>query len=1046
MKFAHISDTHIFNLKYHDEYREVFEQLYEVLKEEKVDYIIHCGDLAHTKTQISPEFVELCSEFLYNLANIAPTYVILGNHDTNIRSNRQDAISPIVWALDHPNLCLLKNSGETHLEHDFVLNHLSIVDEDNWISPTNNDLINIALFHGSIDNCRTDIGWIMERGDYGKSIFDKFDYGFLGDIHKQQSVDSEGRFRWAGSTTQLNHAEDIEKGILIWDIKDKQDFSVKRVTFKNPRPFVTINLTSDGALPEGTNLPEGARVRLIAETNLPLGKVRKVMDSVKFKFDITSVTFLSKSSAALSSKNAINKIQQFNLRDTNIQEKLIEDYLSHHSVEDRTMEKVLELNKRFNIEIEQKETVKRNVRWKLKRFNWDNLFNFGEGNSIDFGKLRGIVGIFGKNFSGKTSIIDSLLYTLFNSPSKNLSKNVDLINEHKQGANGTVTISVGSSDYIIKRNSEKYEKKLKGAKTIEAKTDILFGQRLESGQAKALNGLSRQDTDAAIRRNFGTLEEFMLTSLASQEGSLSFIAERSTRRKEILAKFLDLVIFEEKFKLAQEESRDLKGALKRLEGKNYDFEISKIESLLKEHKFSIQENQNRCGVHKAIVDSLGIDLAATEKLIQTVPSEIIDVHEVDSEIKTIKLRLKALQESRDAWIREIRKARLEKEKTAVFLEEFDINEAFENQETAKKLKRRLLQAKNEKNSHQTKVANIQKRIKLLDNVPCGPEFSHCQFIKDAYAAESKLGSAESTLKIAAQELEDLGADYEASNIKEIEDNIRQYNTLVAQQSALVANIAKLQVKIEKNKASLLQNERKLLDLQTEKKRFEENKEAIEQLSGYLTQKKNLEVKIKAETNKLAQCEADIVSLHKKHGSLEQKRTHFIDQKDELDNLRREYTAYDLFMTCCHPNGIAFDIIKEKLPVINEEITKILANIVDFEIFFESDDKKLNIFIRHPKHEARPIESGSGAERSIASMAIRLALISITSLPVGDVFILDEPATSLDEENMEGFIRTLDMVKSYFKTVILISHLDTLKDCVDQQIIIEKKKGFAHVSR
>ena len=73
MKFAHIADTHIRNLKFHYEYKAVFEQLYERLKQENVDYIIHCGDIAHTKTQISPEFVDMCSRFFRNLADIAPT-------------------------------------------------------------------------------------------------------------------------------------------------------------------------------------------------------------------------------------------------------------------------------------------------------------------------------------------------------------------------------------------------------------------------------------------------------------------------------------------------------------------------------------------------------------------------------------------------------------------------------------------------------------------------------------------------------------------------------------------------------------------------------------------------------------------------------------------------------------------------------------------------------------------------------------------------------------------------------------------------------------
>ena len=52
MRIAHIADTHIKNLKYHLEYKEVFRQLYNSLKEKEVDAIIHCGDIAHTKTQI----------------------------------------------------------------------------------------------------------------------------------------------------------------------------------------------------------------------------------------------------------------------------------------------------------------------------------------------------------------------------------------------------------------------------------------------------------------------------------------------------------------------------------------------------------------------------------------------------------------------------------------------------------------------------------------------------------------------------------------------------------------------------------------------------------------------------------------------------------------------------------------------------------------------------------------------------------------------------------------------------------------------------------
>ena len=245
MKFAHIADTHIRNLKYHDEYKQVFDQMYEALREEKVDCIIHCGDIAHTKTQISPEFVDMTAKFFRSLADIAPTYIILGNHDGNLKNeNRQDALTPIVDALEIPDLHLLKSSGETILDDSFALNVLSVFDEDGWVKPTDLDRINIALYHGSVRGVKTDTGWVMEHGDHDINIFEDFDYAFLGDIHKtNQVVDTDGRVRYPGSTIQQNHGETNDKGFLIWDIEDKDTFTVEHHQLLNPTPFITVKLT-----------------------------------------------------------------------------------------------------------------------------------------------------------------------------------------------------------------------------------------------------------------------------------------------------------------------------------------------------------------------------------------------------------------------------------------------------------------------------------------------------------------------------------------------------------------------------------------------------------------------------------------------------------------------------------------------------------------------------------------------------------------------------------------------------------------------------------
>jgi DNA repair exonuclease SbcCD nuclease subunit len=245
LRIAHIADTHIRNYKYHREYRAVFDQIYERLRKEKPDCIVHCGDLAHTKTQLSPEYFDLATSFLKNLADIAPVYIILGNHDGNLKNtSRQDAITPIATALNHPDLHLIKNAGEVPLRRQVTFNVLSVFDEENWVEPTNPDKINIALYHGSVAGVVTDTGWVMTHGDHHIDIFKNFDYALLGDIHKtNQILDGEiGKVRYPGSTVQQNFAESNDKGFLLWDIQDKENFTCEHIAIQNPSRSSLLNL------------------------------------------------------------------------------------------------------------------------------------------------------------------------------------------------------------------------------------------------------------------------------------------------------------------------------------------------------------------------------------------------------------------------------------------------------------------------------------------------------------------------------------------------------------------------------------------------------------------------------------------------------------------------------------------------------------------------------------------------------------------------------------------------------------------------------------
>ena len=345
-----------------------------------------------------------------------------------------------------------------------------------------------------------------------------------------------------------------------------------------------------------------------------------------------------------------------------------------------------------------------------------------------------------------------------------------------------------------------------------------------------------------------------------------------------------------------------------------------------------------------------------------------------------------------------------------------------------------------------KLFHQKEKIKLLDEVPCGDKFPNCKFIKGAHAARSEAGNT----KISIDEME-INKDHIIKKVEETEPDkvfkyLEKYDEVLEKKNSLRRDVDYLKLSVEKNKTKIVKFSNKLEDLKNKKSNYEENKQIIENLEGLLSEKSELKSQIESLRAVYEGCYEDTLELYKLHGSLEQRVNSTLEQQDEYDRLQNEYSSIDLYTKCMHSNGISYDIIKKKLPLINEEVSKILTNIVDFEILFEEDGRKLDILIKHPRHNPRPIEMGSGAEKTIAAMAIRLALLNVSTLPKSDIFILDEPGTALDEENMEGFTRILEMIKTHFKTVILISHLDSLKDCVDQQIIIEKnEKGYAHVS-
>ena len=1048
-RIAHISDTHIRNLKYHDEYRHVFNKIYDSLKQEQPDYIVHTGDLAHTKTQLSPEYFEMATNFLKSLADIAPTIMILGNHDGNLKNgDRQDAVTPIADAMQHPNFTLLKNSGEYSPEDGLTFNVLSVFDRDNWQAPSNNNDINIALYHGAIRGSQVGSGFSLDHGEDDMSIFSDFDYAMLGDIHKIQSMDSKSRVWYAGSTVQQNFGESRLKGYLMWNIHSKDKHSINKRLFQSPRPFITVHINQDGTLPD-TDVPKNARLRLVCNHNLPMAKLKRACDYAQVKWSTYSVSFVNNSTSSNGVESAKNG-KALNMRDPDNQEKFLREFMEGREIDDSVRDRVVELSRDYLKKVDSSSPIARNVVWDIKKMSWDYLFNYGKGNTLDFSRLNGLVGIFGKNYSGKSSIIDAALFGLFNTTSKGERKNVHIINQNQEQASCKLEIAVGDDVYKIDRSLEKTTGRSKGREVISAKTDLNFRKLTFGTQPESKNGDTRNKTDDNIRNIFGSLEDFMMTSLAAQNDSFGFINEGSTKRKEILAKFLDLQIFDQMHKLAKNDSSEMRGIIKHLTSVDWQKKLARAQAEYSEILEDIQTQQDLCEKHTARLAVLKEEQQIIQDQVEAASQRDLDI---DSLKDTLSKAQKSLSKNSSEMARlsteiESKRSRIEDltARLPSLLEESTLAKA--ELETFEVIKSEIEKTQKSLDKARRNKSNLQSKIDMLHDHEYDPNCRFCcdnEFVKKAEQAKVTIVEVDELIETLNSQMLDL--KMKGSTINEVycEAVVRDYE---AQRDALAkeqseARNMSLQWENCEGKVSLM--ERRIKDYEADIAYYNDNIEAYENLSSLRRDLQAINKTVSLKASEIKSCEAKVLEFMSEKGSTNRTIEEAKEKLQQIADAERDYIAYDIFVKATHANGISYEVIKSMLPVINDEIQKVLSSIVEFQVFFDEDGDKLEVYLKHPNYDPRPLSMGSGAEKTIASMAVRLALISVSSLPKSNIFVLDEPATALDAEHMEGFTRLLQMIKAQFKTVLLITHLEGLKDIVDMTIDIDKTDGYAQVN-
>lgn len=608
---AHISDIHIRFAIRHEEYREVFKRLFGDLKKQKPDRIVITGDLNHLKVNMSPGSIDLSSEFLINLAKIAPTDVILGNHDLNLQQKEQgDTINPILdiankfYDLANPtskknNRVAFIVSAQNKDNIDFSKKAIYLFPDSDFykISDTlvygvfsckDNKMLTltkkepgvkyVALYHGQVAGARLDNGY-EATGDSLLNInsFNNFDVVMLGDIHEFQAFRDDESAAYAGSILQNDYGESIDKGYLLWDLETN---SFQRKYILNDYGFAKITIARGELIEERienikfSNNKKQTKVYIVwedYEQNYSIEKENQIAKLVKEKYgcDVVKVEFSEMKKTQLDNEDVADSLNQ----ETYLQQ--VENYLKETSPEEDTeiIKEVLKLAEFIDKELEIIDKPKDVKLWDVDSVEISNLFSFPEKPIIiNLEKLIGVTGIFGKNYTGKSNIVKAIVWGLYQHIlGGNSEDSKKIVNIYTSSNKGYIKIhlKIDGEKYYIKRTVITTVKK-DGTSSNEYPVEF---RRLiidDDGKEKWVPEISdkkantKVEVKTIILETISTVENFTKICLQAQGGKDDYVNQSQQPKNDLVNSFIGLEPFRLRYDYGNKEFNDVKKKQKEL--------------------------------------------------------------------------------------------------------------------------------------------------------------------------------------------------------------------------------------------------------------------------------------------------------------------------------------------------------------------------------------------------------------------------------------------------------------------------------------------------
>ena len=1039
-KIYHLADLHIRNLKRHNEYRQVFQKFLDRVDTDNIQnsVIYLAGDIAHAKTEMSPELIREISWFLTECSNRRETILITGNHDCNLNNNyRLDVLTPIIHNLSNPHIHYLRDTGVYNI-HNLTFVVYSILDKkENWPKAESVEAENkICLFHGPVNLAQTDIGYTVSSNSFTVDMFDGFDMVMLGDIHKRQNFGfGYEHIAYAGSMVQQNHGESLDKhGYLLWDVKSR---TYEGFDIENDYGFYTLDVVN-GVVPQVTDMPAKPRLR-VRITNTDPTQIKRALTEIQKQYKVEEFTVTRMDTISKQKQgNYDDKLSIGNVRDIEFQNGLIRDYLERQFLADEeTIDKIQQINREINTKLVDEDSSA-NIQWIPKEFEFHNMFSYGENNKIRFDNAKGMVGIFAPNASGKSSLFDALSFCIFDKTSRTyIAKNI--LNNRKTEFGCKFHFQIDGVDYFIERVGKVINK----GKNV--KVDVDFWKE-EGGVVTSLNGEQRRDTNSIIQNYLGTYDDFVLTSLSLQGNNALFIDKSQSERKDILAQFMGVDVFDKLYNIASEENRDNASLIKKFKSDDFTTKLADIETKLIEKLSEYSEVENNLTDFNKSIDKLNQQLVSLNGKIIPIKSDEYTLEQLESKKTKLEDDLQSVVTQRDSnqsKITELEEKQIELEE---YIDKFDEKELKINVKVLEESEAQFNKVENELEKIGIKLTSLEERKKHLDSHKYNENCDVCMensktILEQKEDVETQLLDIDSKIRGFLDERD--AYQHTISEHLTYRDMSKQLFKLKSDEEKVTKDISGLINKLSTLETQEVKLENELVQVKQLIADYLENEKQIQKNKDIRFEIQQVRDELSIIKNQAAISNTNLLSINGEAFSLKNQKETIEERIKEVEELEEQFGLYEYYLNALGKDGVSYELISKALPMIEGEVNNILGQIVEFGVQLEMDGKNINANIVYDD-QRWSLEMCSGMEKFISGLAIRIALINVCNLPRPNFLVIDEGFGTLDNENLTSLYMLFAYLKTQFDFVMIISHIDSMRDVVDTLMEIKKVNGYSHI--